>query len=82
MVNYACAFSQSEFGKYFEGIIISVIINIIVCVSRLKPLTPNRSEIVKRSNSKLILATQSFNRKSTSSCKMLQALRFHAIFPF
>ena len=26
MVNYACAFSQSELGKYFEWIIISIII--------------------------------------------------------
>ena len=32
MVNYACAFSQSEWGKYVEWIIIIIIIIIILSI--------------------------------------------------
>ena len=37
MVNYVCAFSQSELGKYFECIIISIN-GMIVMISGIKPL--------------------------------------------
>ena len=62
MVNYVCAFSQSESGKYFEWII-----NIIIMLESLPPF-------LLRSNSSpsLHVWLRARNKKALSSCKLCQ----------